>query len=92
MELTVLNEELEDTKEVIKIRKSKDRQHNGQKKKDKRTNNGLQNNAQKTYDRTRRIPLTTGDDLRCSRRTNSCCSTSGTRRVTLVTNQVLSHE
>ena len=38
MELTVLKEELEDTKEVIKIRKSKDRQHNGQKKKDKRTN------------------------------------------------------
>jgi hypothetical protein len=48
MELTVLKEELKDTKEVIKIRKSKDRQHNGQKKKDKRTNNGLQNNAQKT--------------------------------------------
>jgi len=32
------------TKEVIRIRKSKkDRQHNGQKKKDKRTNNDLQN-------------------------------------------------
>jgi hypothetical protein len=27
--------QFEDTKEVIKIRKSKDRQHNGQKKKDK---------------------------------------------------------
>ena len=27
----------------IKIRKSKDRQHNGQKKKDKKTNNDLQN-------------------------------------------------
>jgi hypothetical protein len=37
-------EELEDTKGVIKIRKSKkDKQHNGygQKKKDKRTNNDL---------------------------------------------------
>ena len=31
-------------REVIRIRKSrKDRQHNGQKKKDKRTNNDLQN-------------------------------------------------
>jgi hypothetical protein len=36
-------EEIEDTKGVIKIRKSKDRQHNVQKKKDKRTNNDLQN-------------------------------------------------
>ena len=34
---------LEDTKGVIRIRKSqKNRQHNGQKKKDKRTNNDLQ--------------------------------------------------
>jgi hypothetical protein len=36
-------EEFEDTKWVIRIRKSKDRQHNGQKKKDKRTNSDLQN-------------------------------------------------
>ena len=36
-------EEFEDTKGVIRIRKSKDRQHNGQKKKDKMTNNDLQN-------------------------------------------------
>ena len=36
-------EEFEDTKVVIIIRKSKDRQHNGQKKKDKRTNNDIQN-------------------------------------------------
>ena len=36
-------EELEDTKEVIRSRKSKkNRQHNGQKKKCKRTNNDLQ--------------------------------------------------
>jgi hypothetical protein len=32
-----------DTKWVIRIRNSKDRQHNNQKKKDKRTNNDLQN-------------------------------------------------
>ena len=35
-------EELEDNKGVLRIRKSKkDRQHNDQKKKDKRTNNDL---------------------------------------------------
>ena len=39
-----LYEEFEDTKGVIRIRKSKkDRQHNDQKKKDKMTNNDLQN-------------------------------------------------
>jgi len=38
-----LIEEFEDTKGVIRIRKLKNRQHNGQKKKDKRTNNYLQN-------------------------------------------------
>jgi hypothetical protein len=38
------NEELEDTKGIIRIRISKkNRQHNGQKKKYKRTNNDLQN-------------------------------------------------
>jgi hypothetical protein len=37
-------EEFEDTKEIIRIRKSKkDRQLNGQRKKDKGTNNDLQN-------------------------------------------------
>jgi len=36
--------EFKDTKEVIRIRKSKnDRQHNGKKKKNKETNNELQN-------------------------------------------------
>ena len=38
-----LQEEFEDTKGVIRIRKSKDRKHNGRKKKDKKTNNDLQN-------------------------------------------------
>jgi hypothetical protein len=39
-----LIDEFEDTKGVIKIRISKkNRQHNGQKKKNKRTNNDLQN-------------------------------------------------
>jgi hypothetical protein len=35
-------EEFEDTKGVIRIHKSKNRQHNGQNKKNKRTNNDLQ--------------------------------------------------
>jgi len=54
-----LLKEFEDTKGVIKIRKSKNRQHNGQKKKDKRTNNDLQNTTQKTKDRATRTPLKT---------------------------------
>jgi hypothetical protein len=33
--MVLLEEEFEDTKGVIRIRKSKDKQHNGQKKKDK---------------------------------------------------------
>jgi len=42
--LCIYKEELEDTKGVIRIRKSKkNRQHIAQKKKDKRTNNDLQN-------------------------------------------------
>jgi hypothetical protein len=54
-------EEFEDSKGIIRIRKSKNnRQHNGQKKKDKRTNNDLQNISYKTKDRVTRIPLKTG--------------------------------
>ena len=41
--IIALSEDVEDTKGVIRIRKSKDRQHNGQKKKNKRSNNDLQN-------------------------------------------------
>ena len=42
-------EEFEDTKGDMRIRKSrKDRQHNGQRKRDKKTNNDLQNSTQKT--------------------------------------------
>ena len=50
-------EEFEDTKGVIRIRISKkNRQHNGQKKKYKSTNNDLQNITHKTKDRVTRIP------------------------------------
>jgi len=42
--MCLYEEGFEDTKGVIRIRKSKkNRQHNGQKKRDKRTNNDLQN-------------------------------------------------
>ena len=54
-------EELEDTKDVIRSRKSKkDRQHNDQTKKDNRTNNDLQNITHKTKDPVTRIPIKTG--------------------------------
>jgi len=57
-------EVFEDTKGVISIRKSKkNRQHNGQKKKCKRTNNDLHctKYTHKTKDRVTRIPLKTTD-------------------------------
>ena len=75
-------EDLEDTKRVIRIHKWKNnRQHNGQKKKDKKTNNDLQNTTQKTKDRATRTPLKKGS-----------CSTSGASHVTLATNVMISHE
>ena len=46
----------------------------------------------KTKDRVTRTPLKTGGDLRCSERVSISCFTSGTRRVNLVTNPVISHE
>ena len=58
---------------------------------DNLTNNGRHNTTQKTKDRATRIPLKTGGKLRCSERVDSFCSTSGTRRVTLVTSPVISH-
>jgi hypothetical protein len=60
--------ELEDTKGVIRIRKSKDKQHNGQKKKDKMINNVLQNITQKTKDQVTLTPLITGGELMFSGR------------------------
>ena len=47
-------------------KRQKDRQHNGQKKKDKRTKkNDLQNITQKTKDRATRTPPKGGVELRC---------------------------
>ena len=53
---------------IIRFRKSKkNRQHNDQKKKEKRTNNDLQNITQKTKDRATRTPQITGSELRFSK-------------------------
>jgi hypothetical protein len=71
-------EEFEDIKGVIRICNSKDRQHNGKKKKGQTT-------IYKTLhrkDRATRTPLENGDELRCSRRVSSSCSTSYTRHIT----------
>ena len=87
-------EEFIDAKDVIRIRKSKkNRQHNGQKKQYKWTNNDLQNihtqksttHVHKTKDPETRTSLKTAGDLRCPGRVSSSCSTSDTRRVNLVT-------
>jgi ferritin len=58
----LLKQELEVTKVVNRISKSKkDKQHNGnQKKRDKRTNNDLQKTTQKIKDRATVTPPTTG--------------------------------
>jgi len=58
----------------------------------KGTNNDIQNITQKTKDRATRTSLKTGGELICSERVGSSCSTYATRRVTLVTNPVTSHE
>ena len=75
---------------VIRIRISKkNRQHNGQQKKYKQRST---KHTYKTKDRVTRIPLKPGDELRCSGRVGSSCSTSGIRRVNLVTNPVINRE
>ena len=72
-------------KGFIRIGISKmDRQHKGQKKKNKRTKNYLQNITQKTKDRATRTYLKTKGELWCSGRVSISRSTNGTRRVTLV--------
>jgi hypothetical protein len=56
IQATPIRERFEDTKGAIRNRISeKDSQYNGQKKKDKKTNNDLQNITQKTKDWTTRV-------------------------------------
>ena len=62
-------EKLDDTKVVIRSRKSKkNRQYNDHKKVDKKTNNDLQNTTQKTKNLGTRTPLKSGVENRCSRK------------------------
>ena len=60
----------------------------------KSTNNDQQNITQshKTKDRETRTPLKKGDELKCLGSVDGSRSTSDTRRVTLVTNPVITHE
>jgi hypothetical protein len=69
----------EDSKGVIRSRKLKKyRQHNGQKKKDRRTKNDLHNITQKIKDRATGTPLSYASEFRCFGMINSpwstCCS------------------
>jgi hypothetical protein len=78
-------DEFYDTNGIIRMCKSKkNRQHNGQKKKDKMTNNDLQiKSTHKTKDWVTRTPLKTGGELRCSRRViNSCKRTNNDMQTT----------
>jgi len=57
----------------------KNRQHNGQKKKEQKDKQRSTKHTDKTKDRVTRTPLKTGGELRCSGRVNCSCSTSGTQ-------------
>jgi hypothetical protein len=52
----------------------------------KRTKNDLQKTTETNDLATLKTPLKTGDEVRCSGRVNSFCSTSGTHHVSLDTN------
>jgi hypothetical protein len=83
-------------------KRQKDRQHNDQKTEDQteqwpkekvqKEKQRSTKHTNKTKDRITRTPLKTGGELRCSGRVNSSCSTSGTFRVNLVTNPMISRE
>jgi hypothetical protein len=75
-----VKEEFEDTKGVIRIRKSKkNRKYNGQKDKQQSTAH-----THKTKDRVTRTPLNTEGELRYSGNVGSSCTTSGTSRGFLI--------
>jgi hypothetical protein len=52
-------------------------------KKDKRTNNALQNSTQKSKDQVTKTSLQTGGELGCSERVFSSCSTCDTYHITV---------
>jgi hypothetical protein len=73
---------------TYKERRSKNKQHYGQKKKYKKRSTKT---THKTKDRATRTPLKTRCELGYSGRVSSSWFTSDTRRVNLVTNLVISH-
>jgi len=76
---------VEDTKRVIRSRKSKKKSHyNGQKKNARRINIDMQNTTQKTKGQATQTPIKTGVEFRCSGRVCSSCSICGTCRVLLL--------
>ena len=75
-----LKKEFEDTKGAIRISISKKNRQRSTK------------HTYTTKDRVTRTPLKFGGELSCSGRVSSSCSTSGTRRVNLVTNPVIGRE
>ena len=77
-------EEFEDTKGAIRIRISKNKQHNGEQKKPQKDKQRSTKHTYKTKDRVTRTPLKTGGELMCSGRVNNSCTTSDTRCVSLV--------
>jgi hypothetical protein len=87
-----LQEEFEDINGVISIRKSKDRQHNGQRKKRQQDKQRSTKHTHKAKDRVTRTAIKTGAELRCSGKVSSSSSTSDTRRVNLDKNPVIIHE
>jgi hypothetical protein len=69
MNYIIMKEEFEDSKGIIRIRKwKKDRQHNGQKIKNKSTNSDLQNIIHKTKNQVTRTPIKPGGELMSSER------------------------
>ena len=72
-------------------RRKKDKQHNDQKKKDKQRSKNRKEYTENER-RATRIPPKTWGELWCSESESTSCSTSDTRRVTLVTNPEINHE
>ena len=77
---------------VIRIRVSKKNiQHNDQNKNVQKDKQRSTKQTHKTKDRVTGTTLKTGDEIRCSGGMNRSCSTSGTSRINLAINPVISH-
>jgi hypothetical protein len=78
-----VQEEFEDTKGVIRIRKSKRTDNIMTKRKRTLGQTTIYKTLYKTKDRVTRTPLKTEGEFRCSGRVSSSSSTSGTRRASV---------